>query len=93
MQIIELLKNKYPEHNFDFREYPKYLLGHCPGHDDQHPSFSVSKNGYYKCFACGFQGKIGDDGKFKELTAEEKAEIEKERERQILIFKDNLEFY
>lgn len=90
--IIELLKNKYPEHDFDFKEYSKYFLGHCPEHDDEHPSFTVNKNGYYKCWACGFQGRI-EDGEFKILTDEEKAEIEKEKERQDNIFKKNLEFY
>ncbi len=92
MQAIEILKNKYPEHDFDFKEYSKYFLGHCPEHHDEHPSFTVNKNGYYKCWACGFQGRI-EDGEFKELTTEEKEEIEKEKERQAYIFKSNLEFY
>ncbi len=92
MQTIELLKNKYPEHNFDFREYPKYFLGHCPEHDDKHPSFTANKNGYYKCWSCGFQGKV-KDGEFEELTAEEKEKIAAERERQKQIFKNNAEFY
>ena len=92
MQAIELLKNKYPGHDFDFKEYSKYFIGHCPEHDDEHPSFTVNKNGYYKCWACGFQGRI-EDGQFKILTDEEKTEIEKEKERQAYIFKSNLEFY
>ena len=92
MQAIELLKNKYPGHDFDFKEYSKYFIGHCPEHDDEHPSFTVNKNGYYKCWACGFQGRI-EDGQFKILTDEEKTEIEKEKERQDNIFKKNLEFY
>ncbi len=92
MKAIEILKNKYTKHDFGFKEYPKYFLGHCPEHDDEHPSFTVYKNGYYKCWACGFQGRI-ESGEFKELTAEEKEEIEKEKERQAYIFKSNLEFY
>lgn len=92
MQTIELLKNKYPEHNFNFKEYPKYYLGHCPEHDDEHPSFIIYKDGFYKCWSCGFEGQI-KDGEFKWFTAEEKEKIAVEKERQGEILKNNVEFY
>ncbi|MDE2125704.1 MAG: DNA primase [Armatimonadetes bacterium] len=34
------------------------FVGLCPFHDDQHPSFHVNPDGFYKCFACGASGDV-----------------------------------
>jgi DNA primase len=36
----------------------EYFLGQCPFHADTNPSFSIKKEGYFKCFSCGKTGNI-----------------------------------
>ena len=42
----------------DMKEHSSYFLGKCCFHDDDKPSFSISKKGFYSCFACGEKGSI-----------------------------------
>lgn len=42
----------------DMKEKTGYYLGKCPFHQEENPSFSIKKEGFYKCFSCGQTGSL-----------------------------------
>lgn len=63
-ELIDSLRSRLPEYlaarGVDLRANGTRLTGHCPVHDDKHPSFSVFGDGHERCgcHPCGFQGDV-----------------------------------
>ena len=53
MNYISFWKEMFPDEDIDDKENNLVL---CPFHADQEKSLSVSRNGQYKCHACGEEG-------------------------------------
>lgn len=71
--LKSFLEQKYPGHNFSWRESGPRVMGLCPEHSDDHPSFNIFRyndKAYFKCFSCGFHGSLYDFIKDK-LTPEQ----------------------
>ncbi|MHB8568999.1 MAG: AAA family ATPase, partial [Metallibacterium sp.] len=67
------LEEKYPQHEFNWKQAGNRFIGLCPEHEDKSPSFNIFEiNGHqhYKCFACDFQGHISS------ITGQKLSEIE-----------------
>ena len=55
------LERLFPAHDFAWRDKPRYTVGKCPWHDDQHPSLSIfpaRTTWRFKCHACGKTGDL-----------------------------------
>jgi len=46
------------ELGLDMEDKGDYFLGLCPFHSDSNPSFSIHKEGFYKCFSCSAKGNL-----------------------------------
>lgn len=42
----------------NMKEKTGYFHGLCPFHQEDNPSFSIKKEGFYKCFSCGESGSL-----------------------------------
>ena len=60
MSILDYIDIKFliKSLNLDMKEHPSYFLGKCCFHNDKTPSFSIHKDGYYKCFSCSETGSL-----------------------------------
>ncbi len=65
--LFDYLKNKYPNHNFNWHQNGKTWVGFCPAHDDQKtPNFTIlpsndNDNDFHAyCFACGCYEPLGE---------------------------------
>jgi DNA primase len=60
MSILDYIDIKFLINslNLDMKEHHNYFLGKCIFHQDNKPSFSIHKDGYFRCFSCGAQGSL-----------------------------------
>jgi hypothetical protein len=62
-ETLEALRARLPDYleacGVELRRSGNRLVGHCPNHEDRHPSFAVFADGQAcGCYPCGFSGDI-----------------------------------
>jgi hypothetical protein len=62
-ETLEALRARLPDYleacGVELRRNGNRLVGHCPNHEDRHPSFAVFADGQAcGCYPCGFSGDI-----------------------------------
>ncbi|MGC8992186.1 MAG: toprim domain-containing protein [Thermoplasmata archaeon] len=45
----------------EVKEYDRYFALRCYKHPDKHPSMLIYKNGFIKCYACGYTSHVKND--------------------------------
>ncbi len=62
---IDSIKQRNPirdviaAHGVALRDSGSHLVGHCPFHEDEHPSFAVyAETGSFYCFGCNAGGDV-----------------------------------
>ncbi len=90
--LFNYLQNKYPNHNFAWRQHGKIWVGFCPAHEDQKtPNFTIMPNegsdDYHAfCFACGHFEPVGEQTPLMRDLATMKAYLKEQLENKESIY-------